>query len=95
MRSEDSAADDTDRARQSNTEQEDHTMHQDNPPGDRPNGIPYIDTENTRFGAWESGDFNIRLAREDGESLAVNLTPKQAELLAKGINRTREEAQED
>jgi len=49
---------------------------------ERTNGIPYIDTDNTKFGQWETGDYFIRLGREDGEKLQVNLTPEQAETMS-------------
>lgn len=64
--------------------------------GDRgPNGFPYLDTERTRVGAWENGEFNLQLRREDGESLTVNLTPDQLVALEDGLYHTREEAIED
>lgn len=42
-----------------------------------PNGFPYIDSEKTEIGMWESGDFRMRVKREDGEVLNVNLRPNQ------------------
>jgi len=42
-----------------------------------PNGIPYLDTERSEIGHWESGDYRIRLGRSDGDVLNANLTQKQ------------------
>jgi len=61
---------------------------------DSPNGMPYVDIDGTSIGAWESGEFRVRLAREDGEVLSANFTPTQLRALAAAIEDTRHRAHE-
>lgn len=61
---------------------------------DSPNGMPYVDVDGTELGAWESGEFRFRLAREDGEALSANFTPTQLRALAAAIEDTRHRAHE-
>lgn len=50
-----------------------------------PNGFAYVDTSMSSVGQWENGEFNIKLAREDGELVAANMTPEQFEGLRRMI----------
>jgi hypothetical protein len=49
----------------------------DDEPDRGPNGFPYIDADRTDFGKWESGEYRLRVGREDGEVLNTNLRPKE------------------
>jgi len=51
-----------------------------------PNGFPYVDTDLSSVAQWENGEYNIKLTREDGESIAVNMTAEQFEGLQEMIN---------
>ncbi len=54
-----------------------------------PNGIPYID-DSTILSQWESGDYCLKLRRQGGDVLTVNLQPAQAvsliEMLADNVD---------
>jgi len=50
-----------------------------------PNGFPYADNDRTRVSRWENGDYHIKLVRNDGERVDVNLRPAQMTALKKSI----------
>jgi len=62
-----------------------------------PNGFPYVDPENFSIAGWESGDYNMRVVRSDGECLIVNFTPDQMAGLEEQIQdiRRKHEGGED
>jgi len=42
-----------------------------------PNGFPYPDMDDSKIGAWESGQFHLQIQRDDGETLRTNFRPEQ------------------
>lgn len=60
-----------------------------------PNGIPYIDPERSEVGHWNSGEYRIRVGREDGDVLNANLRPKHMRALMAALLRTVEESDGD
>ena len=58
-----------------------------------PNGFPYIDTDLCKISQWESGEFHIKLWREDGEMVAANMTPEQFEALRKSVEDVAERSE--
>lgn len=57
-----------------------------------PNGFPYIDIDQSIISAWESGDFQLKVRRDDGEMLRVNLTANQLNAMVEGGRDTLERA---
>ena len=51
-----------------------------------PNGFPYLDPERTQVGRWENGEFHLKVAREDGEMVCVNLTEDQFAALEQSVD---------
>jgi len=58
-----------------------------------PNGFPYIDIDRCMVSQWESGDFHIKIAKEDGELLAANMKPEQFEALRKAVEDVKERSE--
>ena len=56
------------------------------------NGFPYADMDASKVTAWESGQFNLLVRREDGETLRTNFRPGQFEALRDAIDDTLERA---
>ena len=56
-----------------------------------PNGIPYVDEERFTIGGWESGDYSLRAARDDGKVVVMNFTPNQMRALQDQIEEMRRE----
>lgn len=54
-----------------------------------PNGIPYVDEDRFTIGGWESGDYSLRAARDDGETVRMNFTPNQMRALQDQIEEMR------
>jgi len=55
-----------------------------------PNGFPYLDAERTDIGQWENGEYRMRVAREDGELMNINLRPEQFEALCAAVKNIEE-----
>ena len=55
-----------------------------------PNGIPYVDEERFSIGGWESGDYRLVAARDDGKTVVMNFTPNQMRALQDQIEDIRE-----
>lgn len=55
-----------------------------------PNGFPYVDPDRTEIGKWESGDYRMRITRDDGELMNLNFKPSQFRALVHGILHTLE-----
>ena len=53
--------------------------------GRGPNGFPYLDSDRTQIGQWENGEFRMRVAREDGELMNLNLRPEQFDALVEAV----------
>ena len=56
-----------------------------------PNGIPYVDEERFSIAGWESGDYCLTAARDDGDTVVINFTPNQMRGLQDQIEDMRRE----
>lgn len=56
-----------------------------------PNGIPYVDEDRFSIGGWESGEYRLRAARDDGETVVMNFTQNQMRALQDQIEDIRRE----
>lgn len=50
-----------------------------------PNGFAYLDADRSQIGQWETGEFRMRIAREDGDLMNLNLRPEQFEAFVEAI----------
>ena len=57
-----------------------------------PNGFAYVDLDRSKIGAWESGEFNVKICRCDERMLRVNFRPEELEALREAITHTLDEA---
>ena len=57
-----------------------------------PNGFPYVDDDASGVSRWETGEYHVKLVREDGERVDVNLRPEQLAALKKSIERVEADA---
>jgi len=51
-----------------------------------PNGFPYVDTERCEVSRWQTGDYHLKIVRDGGERVDVNLDENQFNALKKAIN---------
>jgi len=58
--------------------------------GRGPNGFAYLDADRSQIGQWETGEFRMRIAREDGDLMNLNLRPEQFEAFVEAIQYVEE-----
>lgn len=51
-----------------------------------PNGFPYLDGERSKLSQWENGEYHLKVAREDGELVSVNLTQGQFDAMREAFD---------
>ena len=59
-----------------------------------PNGFPYADDDGTSLSRWETGEYHLKVEREDGERVDVNLRESQLTALKKSIELVTPDADE-